>query len=623
MMRGMEVLTKAVGVTLGPKGRNVIIQMGTDPPLVTSEGALVANQVNLEDRFEDIGAQILREAGAETGSTVGDGTTTAMVLATAIFRHGALALAAGEDPGALKRGIDQAADVVDYEISNHARLINLDGAVTCGTGLSELRRGAPISNMESLVGSIPARLGIDIAGDTKKLGLFQSLEDHPVNSFDLLPRNFWSEGRRAGFSADNLDQITDIIHEFKNDKIRHALEVRPSYTADVASDLRLQLTRIATAAAHGDTAIGDIVSQAIGGVGPQGFVITEESRHAEMEVEINEGIRLPAGYTTAKFATDEIRMRAELDQPYVLLSNGIIADLKPILPLLEAVVQSGRSLLIIADGVEGEALNTLVINKLRGGLKVVAVSVSRVGMADIFDDLALLTGGQVVSENLGIRLENVTLNMLGNADKAIATAETTVIINGKGRLVDVQQMANRVRVRLEEATTGYDSEVLRERLGRLRQRVATIRVGGGSEFEMKVRRQRIEAALQATRAALDEGVVPGGGVALARASKILSDLLPHDLGERRGVEIVRKALQATLIRIAENAGIEGRAVAARLLETNEYFRGFDAETGELVDTIDAGIINESKVIRAALRRAVSLVGLLLTADAVVAEKKTH
>ncbi|MBV8522751.1 MAG: chaperonin GroEL [Acetobacteraceae bacterium] len=512
MLRGVDILADAVKVTLGPKGRNVVLDKSFGAPRVTKDGVTVAKEIELADKFENMGAQMVREVATKTSDVAGDGTTTATVLAQAIVKEGAKAVAAGMNPMDLKRGIDKAVSAI----------------------VDELRER------------------------TKKIST-------------------------------------------------------PAETAQVG-----------TVSANGEAEIGKMISEAMQKVGNEGVITVEEAKGIQTELDVVEGMQFDRGYVSPYFITNAEKMVAELDQPYVLIHEKKLSGLQPMLPLLEAVVQSGRPLLIIAEDVEGEALATLVVNKLRGGLKVAAVKAPGFGdrRKAMLEDIAVLTGGQVISEDLGIKLENVTLNMLGRAKKVLIEKENTTTVEGAGQKEDIKGRCNQIRAQIEETTSDYDREKLQERLAKLAGGVAVIRVGGSTEVEVKERKDRVEDALHATRAAVEEGIVPGGGVALARAGAILQKVQgqAENDDQRLGIEIVRKAVQTPLRQIAENSGEDGPVVAGKVLDRDEYNWGFDAQTGEYKDLVQSGIIDPTKVVRTALQDAASVAALLVTTEAMVAEK---
>jgi chaperonin GroEL len=510
MLRGVEMLANAVKVTLGPKGRNVVLAKSYGAPRITKDGVTVAKEIELADRFENMGAQMVKEVATRTSDLAGDGTTTATVLAQAIVREGAKAVAAGMNPMDLKRGIDLAvAAVVD-----------------------------------------------DIKKGSKKV----------------------------------------------------------STNAEIA--------QVGTISANGDREIGEMIAKAMQKVGNEGVITIEEAKSLETELDIVEGMRFDRGYLSPYFVTNAEKMICELESPYILLFEKKMSGLQVMLPLLEAVVQAGKPLLIVAEEIEGEALATLVVNKLRGGLKVAAVKAPGFGdrRKSMLEDIAILTGGQVISEELGIKLENVTLDMLGTAKKVRIEKENTTIIDGAGKKKDIEGRCTQIRVQIEETTSDYDKEKLQERLAKLAGGVAIIRVGGATEVEVKERKDRVDDAMHATRAAVEEGVVAGGGVTLLYASKVLARLKPENEDQRVGIDIVRRALQAPAKQILANAGADGSMIVGKLLENGDANRGFDAQGGSYVDMIKAGIIDPTKVVRLALQGAASIAALLITTEAMVAEK---
>jgi chaperonin GroEL len=510
MLHGVDILADAVKVTLGPKGRNVVLDKSFGAPRITKDGVTVAKDIELSDKFENMGAQMLREVASKTSDIAGDGTTTATVLAQAIVREGTKAVAAGMNPMDLKRGVDKAVTALVEELEKH----------------------------------------------TKKI-------------------------------------------------------TTPGETAQVGS-----------VAANGDAEIGKMISEAMQKVGNEGVITVEEAKGIQTELDVVEGMQFDRGYVSPYFITNTEKMVAELDQPHILIHEKKLSGLQALLPLLESVVQSGRPLLIIAEDVEGEALATLVVNKLRGGLKIAAVKAPGFGdrRKAMLEDIAVLSGGQVISEDLGIKLENVTLNMLGKAKRVLVEKENTTIVEGAGKKDDIKGRCNQIRAQIEETTSDYDREKLQERLAKLAGGVAVIRVGGATEVEVKERKNRVDDALHATRAAVEEGIVPGGGVALARASQVLAKLKADNEDQRFGIEIVRKAALTPLRQIAENAGEEGPVISGKVLDKDEYNWGFDAQLGTFKDLVKAGIIDPTKVVRTALQDAASIAGLLVTTEAMVAEK---
>ena len=513
MQKGVDILADAVKVTLGPKGRNVIIDKSFGAPRITKDGVTVAKEIELEDKFENMGAQMVREVASKTNDEAGDGTTTATVLAQAIVREGCKSVAAGMNPMDLKRGVDAAVTAVIAELRKKAKKVSSD---------EEIRQ-------------------------------------------------------------------------------------------------------IGTISANGDTDVGSMISDAMQKVGKEGVITVEEAKSLSTELEVVEGMQFDRGYISPYFVTNAEKMFAELEDPYILLHEKKVSGLQSMLPLLESIVQSSRPLLILAEDVEGEALATLVVNKLRGGLKIAAVKAPGFGdrRKAMLEDLAILTGGQVVSEDLGIKLENVTLDMLGTAKKITITKEETTIVNGAGKKADIQGRCNQIRAQIDETSSDYDREKLQERLAKLAGGVAVIRVGGATEIEVKEKRDRVEDAMNATRAAVEEGVVPGGGVALLRASKVLPGLTPENDDQRVGMDIIRKALQAPVRQIAENAGVEGSIVVGKLLEKKDQNFGYNAATDKYEDLVKSGVIDPVKVVRTALQDAASVAGLLITTEAMVAEKPSE
>ncbi|MFT8807582.1 chaperonin GroEL [Gluconobacter sp.] len=510
MLRGVDILANAVKVTLGPKGRNVVLDKSFGAPRITKDGVSVAKEIELADKFENMGAQMVREVASKTNDIAGDGTTTATVLAQAIIREGAKAVAAGMNPMDLKRGIDKAVAVVVDELKNN----------------------------------------------TKKI-------------------------------------------------------TSPE-----------EIAQVGTISANGETEIGEMIASAMQKVGSEGVITVEEAKGLHTELDVVEGMQFDRGYISPYFVTNPEKMTADLDSPYILIHEKKLSSLQPMLPLLESVVQSGRPLVIIAEDVDGEALATLVVNKLRGGLKIAAVKAPGFGdrRKAMLEDIAILTGGQVISEDIGIKLESVTLEMLGRAKKIHIEKENTTIVEGAGNSEDIKGRCNQIRAQIEETTSDYDREKLQERLAKLAGGVAVIRVGGSTEVEVKERKDRVDDALHATRAAVEEGIVPGGGTALARASSALKGLTFDNDDQRVGGEIVRKALQAPLRQIAFNAGEDGAVIAGKVLENDGYVFGFDAQKGEYKDLVAAGIIDPTKVVRTALQDAASVGGLLITTEAMVAER---
>jgi len=510
MLRGVDILADAVKVTLGPKGRNVVIDKSFGAPRITKDGVTVAKEIELADKFENMGAQMLREVASKTNDLAGDGTTTATVLAQAIVREGSKLVAAGMNPMDLKRGIDKAVLAVVEELKKKSKKITTQA----------------------------------------------------------------------------------------------------------------ETAQVGTISANGESDIGKMISEAMQKVGNEGVITVEEAKGIQTELEVVEGMQFDRGYVSPYFITNAEKMIADLDNPYILIHEKKLSGLQPMLPLLESVVQSGRPLLIIAEDIEGEALATLVVNKLRGGLKIAAVKAPGFGdrRKAMLEDIAILTGGQVISEDLGIKLETVTLAMLGRAKKILIEKENTTIVEGAGKKADITGRCTQIRAQIEETTSDYDREKLQERLAKLAGGVAVIRVGGASEVEVKERKDRVDDSLHATRAAVEEGIVPGGGVALARASLGLSKIKVDNDDQRAGLDIVRRALTAPMRQIAENAGEDGAVISGKVLEKDDYNWGFDAQSGEFKDMVKAGIIDPTKVVRCALQDAASVAGLLVTTEAMIAEK---
>ncbi len=510
MLRGVDLLANAVKVTLGPKGRNVVIEKSFGAPRITKDGVTVAKEIELEDKFENMGAQMVREVASKTNDLAGDGTTTATVLAQAIVREGAKAVAAGINPMDLKRGIDLAVQAVVDDLKSHAKKVT--------------------SNEE--------------------------------------------------------------------------------------------IAQVGTISANGDSEIGRYLAEAMAKVGNEGVITVEEAKSLHTELDVVEGMQFDRGYVSPYFVTNSEKMRVELDDPYILIHEKKLSGLQALLPLLEQVVQSGKPLLIVAEDVEGEALAALVVNKLRGGLKVAAVKAPGFGdrRKAMLEDIAILTGGSVISEELGIKLENVTTQMLGRAGKVTIDKENTTIVHGAGTSEDIAARVTQIRAQIEETTSDYDREKLQERLAKLAGGVAVIRVGGATEVEVKERKDRVDDALHATRAAVEEGILPGGGVALLRALKALEAVRPEHPDQKTGVDIVRRAIQVPARQIVENAGEDGSLVVGKILEHHDYKFGFNAATGEYQDLVSAGVIDPAKVVRTALQDAASVASLLITTEALVADK---
>jgi chaperonin GroEL len=509
MLHGIDTLTHAVRVTLGPKGRNVILDKSFGAPRITKDGVTVAKEIELEDKFENMGAQMVREVASKTSDQAGDGTTTATVLAHAIVREGAKAVAAGMNPMDLKRGVDLAVETIVADLQKNSKTVT--------------------SNEE--------------------------------------------------------------------------------------------IAQVGTISANGDAEIGRFIADAMKKVGNEGVITVEEAKSLVTELEVVEGMQFDRGYISAYFVTNADKMRVEMEDPYILIYEKKLSGLQELLPLLEAVVQASKPLLIIAEDIEGEALATLVVNKLRGGLKVAGVKAPGFGdrRKAMLEDIAILTGGTMVSADLGIKLENVTVNMLGRAKKVMIDKENTTIVSGAGKKADIQGRITQIKAQIEETTSDYDREKLQERLAKLAGGVAVLRVGGATEIEVKERKDRVDDAMHATRAAVEEGVLPGGGVALLRSLKSLEKLKVHNDDQRTGIEIVKKAISWPARQIAINAGEDGSIVVGKILEKDTYAFGYDAQTGEYGNLVSKGIIDPTKVVRIALQDAASIAGLLITTEAMVAE----
>src|ERR1700716_3435409 len=509
MLRGVDILANAVKVTLGPKGRNVVLDKSYGAPRITKAGVTVAKEIELADKFENMGAQMVKEVATRTSDQAGDGTTTATVLAQAIVREGVKAVAAGMNPMDLRRGIDMA--------------------------------------------------------------------------------------------------VASVVNDLKK--------------GSKSISTNAEIAQVGTISANDDREIGEMIAQAMQKVGNEGVITVEEATSLATELDIVEGMQFDRGYLSAYFVTNAEKMIAELENPYILIHEKKLSGLQAMLPVLEAVVQSGRPLLIVAEDVEGEALATLVVNKLRGGLKVAAVKAPGFGdrRKAMLEDIAILTGGQLISDELGMKLESVTVNMLGRARKVVIDKENTTIVSGAGKKKDIEARVNQIKAQIEETTSDYDREKLQERLAKLAGGVAVIRVGGATEVEVKEKKDRVEDALNATRAAVQEGIVPGGGVALLRAKKAVGRINNDNPDVQAGINIVLKALEAPVRQIAENAGVEGSIVVGKILENKSETFGFDAQTGQYVDMVANGIIDPAKVVRAALQDASSVAGLLVTTEAMVAE----
>jgi chaperonin GroEL len=510
MLRGVDILADAVNVTLGPKGRNVVIEKSFGAPRITKDGVTVAKEIELEDKFENMGAQMLREVASKTADLAGDGTTTASVLAQAIVKEGAKAVAAGANPMDLKRGVDLAVNAVVASLKQHSKKVT------------------------------------------------------------------------------------------SNDEI----------------------AQVGTISANGDNEVGRMIAKAMKKVGNEGVITVEEAKSLETELEVVEGMQFDRGYVSPYLVTNPDKMTAEFEDPYILIYEKKLSGLQPILPVLEAVVRSGKPLLIIAEEVENEALATLVVNKLRGGLKIAAVKAPGFGdrRKAMLEDIATLTGGNVISEDLGIKLENVTLNVMGGAKKVTVDKDNTIIVDGFGKKADIEARVRQIKQQIEETTSDYDKEKLQERLAKLAGGVAVIKVGGATEVEVKERKDRVDDALHATRAAVEEGILPGGGVAYLRSLKALEKLNFANEDQKTGINIVRRAIQTPARQIASNAGEDGSVIAAKILENANYSWGYDAQSGEYGDLIAKGIVDPTKVVRCALQDAASVAGLLITTEAMVAEK---
>ena len=509
MLRGVDILANAVKVTLGPKGRNVVLDKSFGAPRITKDGVTVAKEIELEDKFENMGAQMVREVASKSSDLAGDGTTTATVLAQAIVREGAKSVAAGMNPMDLKRGIDLAVEAIVEHLKANSKKVT--------------------SNEE--------------------------------------------------------------------------------------------IAQVGTISANGDREIGDFLAKAMAKVGNEGVITVEEAKSLETELDIVEGMQFDRGYISPYFITNADKMRVEMEDPYILIYEKKLSQLQEMLPLLEAVVQTGKPLLIVAEDIEGEALATLVVNKLRGGLKVAAVKAPGFGdrRKAMLQDIAILTGGQAISEDLGIKLENVTIQMLGRTKKVMIDKENTTIVNGAGKKVDIEARVAQIKAQIEETTSDYDKEKLQERLAKLAGGVAVIRVGGATEVEVKERKDRVDDAMHATRAAVEEGILPGGGVARLRATEALKKVKTANDDQKVGVEIVRRAIQAPARQIASNAGEDGSVIVGKILEKDQYSYGFDAQTAEYGNMVSKGIIDPTKVVRAAIQNAASVAGLLITTEAMVAE----
>jgi len=509
MLRGVEILANAVKVTLGPKGRNVVIEKSFGAPRITKDGVTVAKEIELADKFENMGAQMVREVASKQNDAAGDGTTTATVLAAAIVREGAKAVAAGMNPMDLKRGIDVAVESVVADLKQHSKKVTTNE----------------------------------------------------------------------------------------------------------------EIAQVGTISANGDQSIGKMIAEAMQKVGNEGVITVEEAKSLDTELDVVEGMQFDRGYLSPYFITNAEKMVAELEDPYILIFEKKLSSLQPMLPILESVVQTGKPLLIVAEDVEGEALATLVVNKLRGGLKIAAVKAPGFGdrRKAMLEDIAILTGGEMIAEDLGIKLENVTLPMLGRAKRVRIEKENTTIIDGSGAKKDIEGRVAQIKAQIEETTSDYDREKLQERLAKLAGGVAVIRVGGASEVEVKEKKDRVDDSLNATRAAVEEGILPGGGVALLRAVAALAKVTGANPDQKTGVDIVRRSLTSPARQIVDNAGGDGAVVVGKLVEAKDYAYGFDAQNGDYVDLVKAGIIDPTKVVRTALQDAASVAGLLITTEAMIAE----
>ena len=510
MLAGVEILENAIKITLGPKGRNVVLDKSFGAPRVSKDGVTVAKEIELADKFENMGAQMVREVASKTNDEAGDGTTTATVLAAAIVREGSKAVAAGMNPMDLKRGVDLAVEAVIADLVKTSKRVN---------------------------------------------------------------------------------------------------------TSE-------EISQVGTISANGDPNVGAMISDAMSKVGNEGVITVEEAKSLHSDLEVVEGMQFDRGYTSPYFVTNSEKMTCDLENPYILIHEKKLSSLQPMLPVLESVVQSNRPLLIIAEDIEGEALATLVVNKLRGGLKVSAVKAPGFGdrRKAMLEDIAILTSGQVISEDLGIKLENVSMDMMGSAKRIAITKEETTIVEGAGKKKDIEGRCNQIRAQIEETSSDYDREKLQERLAKLAGGVAVLNIGGATEVEVKEKKDRVDDALNSTRAAVEEGIVPGGGVALLYAGKALDRIKGANDDQKVGVDIVRRALQAPVRQIAENAGVDGAVVAGKLLEGKGGANGFDAQTETYKDLVKAGIVDPTKVVRTALQDAASIAGLLITTEAMVAEK---
>jgi len=596
MLRGVDILANAVKVTLGPKGRNVVLDKSFGAPRITKDGVTVAKEIELTDKFENMGAQMVREVASKTSDIAGDGTTTATVLAQAIVREGVKSVSAGMNPMDLKRGIDLAVDAAVEDIKWRSVILG------SSTGPDHLAKPHSVREMlanKRVQGISPEKLPAFIL-------------DHDITSLGGIPSGFWAAAKSSKLPVDAFYALADTITESRG----------PLLEAASRRDFRTSLEAVATISANGDRSVGRIIAEAMNRVGNEGVITVEEAKSLETELDVVEGMQFDRGYLSPYFITNADKMIAEFDSPYILLFEKKLSSLQAMLPVLEAVVQSGKPLLIVAEDVEGEALATLVVNKLRGGLKVGAVKAPGFGdrRKAMLEDLAVLTGGQLISEDLGIKLENVTLDMLGKARKVIVEKENTTIVDGGGNKKALEARKGQIRAQIEETTSDYDREKLQERLAKLAGGVAIIKVGGATEIEVKEKKDRVDDAMHATRAAVEEGIVAGGGAALLYASRALGKLRVSNADQKAGVEIVRRALQSPARQIAENAGFDGAVIAGKMLGQDSSHFGFDAQKGDYTDMVKSGIIDPVKVVRIALQDAASVAGLLVTTEAMVAEK---
>jgi chaperonin GroEL len=615
ILRGVDLLADTVKVTLGPKGRNVVIDRSFGAPRITKDGVAVAKEITLPDKFENMGAQMIREVASKTSSAAGDGTTTATVLAQSIAREGVKAVAAGMNPIDLKRGIDLAVKEAVADIVRRTRWIG--GVVRKPTS----------NNEEAESGDEDLKFVRRTLADTKApeaaVAKLESMFRNPPRppSPHLLPSEFFDTLDQLKIDRDREQAIRDRFLRFAKGLRKRADEGSASPPAGESGRFFRELAQIATISANGDRDIGDMIAKAMQKVGNEGVITVEEAKGLETELEIVEGMQFDRGYLSPYFITDAEKMRAELEDSYVLLHEKKLTALQAMLPVLEAVAQSGKALLIVAEDVEGESLATLVVNKLRGGLKVAAVKAPGFGdrRKAVLEDIAILTGGQVISEDLGIKLETVKLDMLGKAKKIVIDKDNTTIVGGAGSKEGIEGRCTQIRTQIEETTSDYDKEKLVERLAKLAGGVAVIKVGGATEVEVKERKDRVDDATHAARAAVEEGIIAGGGVALLNASRAVADLRSDNTDIQAGFRIIHRALQAPIRQIAENAGADGSLVVGKILESESPDFGFDAQSGQYVDMIEAGILDPVKVVRTALQGAASVGGLLIMTEAVMAE----